>query len=186
MRVWWAIGPLIRARGAVLQDQSGQGNDGQIHGAKWVKSGQGYALLFDGKTDYVDCGNGATLDITGPITIQAWIHPKLGNKPDAGILGKSYDSYILTYHKYNPHFYLCNTGNNVACPAGMDYWSHIAATFDGTTMRIYRNGQEIEFQESAYKQITHGKNFMIGCHASHTNFFSGIIDTMRVHNRALS
>ena len=49
-----------QGQGTVLRDQSGQGNDGQIHGAKWVKSGRGYALSFNGKTDYVDCGNGGS------------------------------------------------------------------------------------------------------------------------------
>ena len=52
-------------QGQVLHDASGRGNDGQIRGAAWVKSGSGHALLFDGVDDYVDCGSGASLQWAG-------------------------------------------------------------------------------------------------------------------------
>ncbi len=138
-----------QGQGDVLRDQRGQGNDGQIHGAKWVKSGRGYALWFNGKTDYVDCGDGASLDITGPITVQAWMQPRLDNRGEAGVAGKSFDSYALTlrtstFSKNSPRFHISSGDNSISVPAGIvGSWMHIVATFDGATMRTYRNGQEI-------------------------------------------
>lgn len=58
--------------GNVLKDSAG-GNDGRIYGAQWVKLGSGYGLKFDGTDDYVDCGSSPSLDITGPVSIEAWV-----------------------------------------------------------------------------------------------------------------
>jgi len=41
----------------------------------WTSGKYGSALKFDGKDDYVNCGNGASLNITGAITIEAWVNP---------------------------------------------------------------------------------------------------------------
>ena len=43
--------------GNVLHDLSGNGNDGTIYGAKWVDGKYGKALEFDGRNNYVDCGD---------------------------------------------------------------------------------------------------------------------------------
>ena len=73
--------------GDVLHDRSGNGNHGQVHGASWVDSGAGWALRFDGANDYVDCGSGASLDLTGPVTLQAWLMPTAANRGEPGIAG---------------------------------------------------------------------------------------------------
>ena len=49
--------------GTVAYDSSGHGNHGRIHGPRWVSSGAGHALHFDGEDDYVDCGDDASLDM---------------------------------------------------------------------------------------------------------------------------
>ena len=42
--------------GSVVGDSSGNGNDGVIRGATWVKGKYGGALSFDGVDDYVTVG----------------------------------------------------------------------------------------------------------------------------------
>lgn len=49
--------------GNVVKDISGNGNDGVVYGAMWVDGKFGKALSFDGKDEYIDCGNNASLDI---------------------------------------------------------------------------------------------------------------------------
>jgi len=57
-------------------DISRYGNNGTINGAVWTSSGRfGSALQFDGVDDYVDCGNGASLNITTAVTVEAWVNP---------------------------------------------------------------------------------------------------------------
>ena len=60
--------------GSVVKDISGNGNDGTINGAEFVKLKSGYALRFDGVDDYVDCGEGPSLDIADAITLEAWVY----------------------------------------------------------------------------------------------------------------
>ena len=182
-------------KGDVLHDRSGNNNRGKIKGAAWVKSGKGFALKFDGKDDYVDCGNGKSLDITGPITLQVWVKPTAPNQGEPGIVGKFWQSYCMTYST-SAYFYISSGGNNVRGPLKMHEWTHVAGTFDGTTLRLYLNGEEAGSKKSKFKTIKHGKNFLIGCiigdpasqdiNLRNTAFFPGLIDDVRVHNRVLS
>ena len=74
--------------GVHIKDSSGLGNQGTIHGAKRVAVGNGYALRFDGVDDYVDCGNGESLNLLGPLTLEAWVKPEAPPRGEPGILGK--------------------------------------------------------------------------------------------------
>ena len=56
------------------------------------------ALSFNGSTAYVDLGNGSTLDLTGSMTISAWINSAAFPVDDAAIVSKrgtGYDGYQL-------------------------------------------------------------------------------------------
>ena len=41
--------------GNIAKDTSGNGHDGSVHGASWVKLDEGYAISVDGVDDYIDC-----------------------------------------------------------------------------------------------------------------------------------
>ncbi|MEJ2701348.1 MAG: hypothetical protein P8Z79_02795, partial [Sedimentisphaerales bacterium] len=73
-------------------DSSGNGNDGTIVGnPTWVAGVQGMALEFHGLGvaggggDYVDCGSGESLDITGPISLALWIRPDANDPEGQGM-----------------------------------------------------------------------------------------------------
>ncbi len=58
--------------GTTAFDSSGNGNDGVFVGdPKWVTGKLGGALEFDGD-DYLNCGNGTSLQIRDAITIAFW------------------------------------------------------------------------------------------------------------------
>ena len=46
--------------GTIAREVSGRGNHGTIHGATFVKRGDGFALRLDGKDDYVEIPAGST------------------------------------------------------------------------------------------------------------------------------
>ncbi len=181
--------------GTLLHDRSGHGNDGKIHGATWVTCGSGHALRFDGENDFVDCGNSVILDITGPITLQAWVQPNAANRGEPGICGKFFESYAITYYG-NAYWYISSGGNKADGPLKMDVWNHVVGSFDGATLRIYINGEEMQATDSKFREVKHGGHFLIGCIADpagatdvttgNRGFFPGLIDSVRVHNRALA
>ena len=177
--------------GAVLHDISGNGNDGAIHGAVWASGGT--ALRFNGKDTWVDCGKGESLDITGPITVEAWIRPEAVPKGEAAIVGKYVSSYVLTYYAGACYWYISSGGNKCRTPLTLGAWQHVAGTFDGETMRIYHNGAAVAGMDghrtSQFKSIGKGGNFMMGCMnpgAPDAQHFQGMLDGVKVYNRALS
>jgi hypothetical protein len=99
--------------GAVLRDVSGNGNDGQIHGAHYVPRGRGYCLEFDGAQAYIDCGSNPSLDLRGALTLEAWVCPAHRVKGEPGILGKHFESYLLSYYADGQcWWYISGGGNN--------------------------------------------------------------------------
>lgn len=184
-----------KGTGEILHDRSGNKNHGKIHGAKWVQSGSGYALQFNGVDNYVDCGNDPSLDITGPLTLQAWIMPTSVSRGEPGIIGKFFESYAITYSG-SAHFYISSGGNYISGPIQLGKWLHITATFDGAVMRLYLSGMEVADKKSRYDTIGHWGRFTIGSiigdqksadpNLRNTAFFPGLIDDVRVYNRALT
>ena len=66
---------LDEGKGDAAKAFSPAGNDGTLNnGPKWVEGKFDKALEFDGVNQYVDCGNDASLDLTGDFTIVAWIN----------------------------------------------------------------------------------------------------------------
>ncbi|MHC4462230.1 MAG: hypothetical protein ACYS30_12495, partial [Planctomycetota bacterium] len=86
------LGPIAHwafeeGRGSKVYDWAGN-NHGTIHGAKWTTGRVGGALSFDGVDDYVDFGNAPLFDITGPITLTAWLKTSSGSSVWQGIVTK--------------------------------------------------------------------------------------------------
>mgnify|MGYP001200471933 CR=1 FL=1 len=68
-----------------------------------------------------------------------------------------------------------------------EVWSYIAATFDGSTIRIYENGVETDFINSSSPLANTATSFMIGIQSnSGTSGFNGSIDDVLVYDRALT
>ena len=184
--------------GDVLHDSSGHDNHGAIRGARWVTSGKGHALWFDGVDDHVDCGNRPSLDLSGPLSLEAWVHPDAPTTGEPGIVGKFYNSYLITYYKDGAsYFYIGGPGDNgIPASVKLGQWSHLAAVFDQPRLQLFVNGREISSSPSKYPKPQPGKNFMIGGKIGDTGnidealrsagFFAGMIDAVRVYNRALT
>ena len=59
--------------GSIAYDSAGN-NDGEVYGADWVDGVLGGALDFDGADDYVAVADSPSLDISGQISISAWVN----------------------------------------------------------------------------------------------------------------
>lgn len=163
-----------------------------------IGTGDGAALNFDGVNDYVSIPHNSLLKPTTGITIEAWIKPtnihtntyyEIYRKEDGN------DRHLLSFQNNGTilSFGLGVAGSNVELHVAInasDYenqWVHVAATFDGTTKKIYRNGVLIGSLNTPGAIGTSGTApAIIGSLGGSSEFFNGTIDELSVWNRALS
>ncbi|MCK5474461.1 MAG: LamG domain-containing protein, partial [Candidatus Aenigmarchaeota archaeon] len=187
--------------GSVLHDSSGNGNDGTIHGgATWTEGIKGNALSFDGIDDYVKIPYTSILNITQEITIESSIRLKT-NTSYGFILSKRNSEYgimpyELIYHKKLNGFQfqtknLSEHSWNFAIdkePPFVDVWYHIVGVFNGSDMILYVNNKKT-VGTSVNSLSTNTAYLAIGKDGASNNqeyFFHGLIDEVRIYNRALS
>ena len=145
-------------------------------------------LSFDGTDDYVDLNN-QNLSFAGtqPFTISAWVNPEtdggtIVSKHNAGVIGGYFldvesDGRIRFHREVAPWgLYTTNT-----IPFGQ--WSHVAGTFDGTTMKVYINGQLAEQALSGAQFPDNATPVLIGARQGNgnpINLFNGKIDRVQI------
>jgi hypothetical protein len=66
-------------------------------------------------------------------------------------------------------------------------WSHLASTYDGSTLRLYVNGIQVSsIPRSGVSSIEVGTGALrIGGNTIWGEYFRGLIDEVRIYNRAL-
>jgi Concanavalin A-like lectin/glucanases superfamily/Fibronectin type III domain len=182
--------------GAMTADASRQGNHGVINGATRTSSGYfGNALQFNGTNNWVTVNDSASLDLTSGMTLEAWVKPANLNGWRT-ILTKELSTNDVVYSFYasddmNKPVMGQWTNGSVKPLSGVssltaNTWSHLTATYDGQTQRLYVNGVQVS-QRAQTGAIQTSNNVMrIGGNSIWGEYFQGTIDEVRVYNRALS
>lgn len=152
----------------------------------------GSALSFDGTNDYVDVGN--VLSNTGKLTISAWINLSSGIGSYAGVVvkgtaGRNYSlavnagglSYLWTQGITSAN----NPVMSVTFSTGT--WYHLVAVRDvgGAGGVIYVNGVQV-FSDSGSAGGANSEVLGIGIGGNGFGYFKGLIDEVRIYNRALT
>jgi Concanavalin A-like lectin/glucanases superfamily len=65
-------------------------------------------------------------------------------------------------------------------------WSHVALTYDGRKLRLYVNGSQVSSQAITGTILRTADPLWIGGNRPYGEYFQGLIDEVRVYNRALS
>jgi hypothetical protein len=183
------------AAGSTTTDASGNGNVGSIAGASWVTTGRfGAALRFNGTSSMVSVADAATLDLTNKMTLEAWVQPTAAGGWRTVIM-KERPSSGLAYSLYGdenntgPAGYMNISGDKSVTSTGalpLNTWSHVAFTYDGTTMRLYVNGVQVKSKAQTGSASVSAGMLRIGGNSVWGEYFAGMIDEVRVYNRALS
>ena len=177
--------------GTIAKDESGHGNDGTIYGATWVDGKYGKALRFDGVDDYVDCGNDASLDATGEITVEAWVKFASTANSYYAVLDKRGGTGIYEFYwkKSDTTMRFNLGGTSTTFTPLLGQWYHIAASGivgQSGQGKIYINGVDVTSDPGGIPPSVTGGSFTIGAYGSGSGeFFNGIIDEVKVYNRAL-
>jgi len=181
--------------GTTAYDQSDEENNGTLTDGPYYTRGinslsggvaGGSALEFDGVDDYVDCGNGASVQLTVG-TVEAWIKT---TKTDAyaGMVQKQF-AYGL-FHKgsvlaaYDWSGAGWNEGNTSIADGN---WHHVVFIFDsGVANGSYFYVDGAHEKTFTYTISNQTVNLYIGQGTPTSERFLGLIDEVRIYNRALS
>ena len=182
--------------GTTAVDSSGNGNDGVFVGdPQWVPGRLGGALEFDGD-DYLNCGNGPSLQIRDEITITFWFKVEAFSNTWEGFMAKGDDSYRTSRGGGTgnaTHMGISGTsaggGNgwfNGTVIVTDGQWHHMAATYDGAEGKIYIDGV-LDVTSPGTGQINQSSyDLYIGENSQATGrFLHGLLDDMRIYSRAL-
>src|SRR6266550_3488691 len=181
--------------GTTTSDASGSANTATISGATWNVNGKfGKALSFNGSSSLLTVPDAASLDLTTGMTLEAWLYPTTLSGWRTAILKRTTSglAYSLYAHNNDPQpATTINVGGSDVSAAGpsalpLNSWSHLAATYDGTTMRLYVNGVQVGTHAVSGSITTSNGQLSIGGNNVWGEYFAGLIDEVRVYNRALS
>jgi hypothetical protein len=163
----------------------------------------GTAQTFDGTNDYIAVTNAASLYVSGAFSLGAWVY-RTANPSDG------YGGYIFS--DYNSTGNACsfalkigggtdtsvntvsfgweNTSMPLATSSAtlaLNTWTHVAATWDGTTRRLYINGAADGTNATSQSRSDNGGNTGIGRPgAANGQYCPAAIDEVFLYSGALS
>ena len=198
--------------GTIANDASGNGHHGTLVGdPKWTGGKIGGGLDFDGQDDVVELG---AFDVVGPgITLAGWMRPETFAINDGRVITKADEwgendhwwmlSTISDGGESRLRFRLKTEGQStttlIADSGALvtEEWQHAAATWDGTTMRLYLDGEEVGSAAKGGAAVatnpdasaaigSQPPDAFVPATPDHVNkFFDGRLDDVRLYNEAL-
>jgi beta-fructofuranosidase len=179
---------------------------------EWRKGGiRGGALLFDGYSTWICRDAAKAPKLTHAFTITAWVAPRSFEGGEEGRLSaivnqhdrERREGFILGLYRHGSWSLQLGIGGEWTelwdgeHPLPAFRWSHLAATFDSreSVMRLYLNGREIagrstpsEIMSPCGSDLLIGKNnqSVLLLDSFSLNMFDGLLDELKLYNRALS
>jgi hypothetical protein len=192
--------------GTTWTDLSGNGNNGSLENGVGYNSNNGGSLSFDGVNEHVSFSSASELQFLNrlPYTLEVWMYPTAnpGASTWTGIFNRE-DSSVGSRDGYNIYlngsasstFYLATERFCTGTATGVGYtynesvllniWHHVVATYDGTTLRLYRNGEQLNSTTSTGNITNTSKTLEIGSRGS-GSYFNGRLTGQKIYNKALT
>lgn len=163
-----------------------------------------YGIDFDGTDDLVDCGNDASLQITGDVAMSCWMKADAfpTGSGNTYLIGKGYDGtnegYVLRYWddsgttNIEAGAYHSGTQYQVrwVVTFSTGEWHHIGGQYDGTNWEIIVDGVEVESLAKAGGAASTSDPVSIGCWtwngSPHSRYFNGEITEVYVWDNDLT
>ena len=179
--------------GTAVADLSGNGNTGTLANTTWTSASKyGNALVFNGTSSRVTVNDSASLRLSTGMTLEAWVNPSAVTSAWRDVVYKGNDNYFLeaTTDKGTPGGGV-TIGSVDAVIRGTtsltpNTWSHLALTYDSSTIRLYVNGVQVSTVARTGSIVSSANPLQIGGDSIFGQFFKGTIDEVRVYNAALS
>lgn len=195
---YWQLEETTSSQGA--HDSSGQGHDGVFEGGvtlaqPGIVSG-GNSARFDGTSARVRVGDVLPFSGLAPFSLEAWVRPVTVDARYQLIISKLGPNAATPYFldvqspsgvQFGRAADLCKTQQAI----GLDAFTHVLATFDGVTSKIYINGSLATSLDGAHSMSTTTSALQIGGAQDGTStpntgtWFEGLIDEVAVYDKAL-
>ncbi len=186
----------LKADGTAL-DASGNGNDGTlVNGTGYASGILGQAFSFDGSNDYVTVAADPALESTDLFSIAMWVRT-----PTVGGLKLLADSshgssngnngWALQLNNIGQASFAYGNGSqfpevNATTQIDDNIFRHLAATYDGSNLKIYVDGQLEGTTAYSGTPSATGATIRLGRHFSLNRQFLGQMDDIRIYNNALT
>ncbi len=180
-------------------DATGNGNDATNYGATLTTDRYGNvnsAYHFNGTSEYMDCGNGISLQIANDITVTAWIKSEFSTDHSPEVISKygtGDAGWILSTFPDSTAAFQGRDNSGNYRSSGKSYkwngdWHFLVGQREGSIWKIYVDGtlhQSIDAGTTG--SLIASNNMQIGVQSgAGSRFFMGTIDDIRIYNRALS
>ncbi|MFZ3077716.1 MAG: LamG domain-containing protein [Candidatus Aenigmatarchaeota archaeon] len=189
--------------GGKAYDASGNGNIGTLTNMNtsgnatsgWNEGRFREGLQFDGVDDYVNAGNGASLNNADKITIESWIYMNNLNGYKTIVSKGATQNYWFHISNLNKiRFYIQQSDLNYGdisanTVLSANQWYHIVAVYDNSTRQVvfYLNGKpDGGGVYSVGMKNTTWNTLFLGGYAGNSYYFNGTIDEVKIWNRALA
>lgn len=199
--LWFPLDTTMGDDNQEVYDSSPFGNHGTLKNfnfnanSGWVSQGSRSVLKFDGKDDYVEIARNASLEPSHDMTIIAWIllNDTSGWKP---IVNHAYaNGYSFDVSGDQIYFALRQatgyTGAYVSAGLVAGNWTQVAIVLESNNeVTVYKNAEEQMFTYGSHATgdivysdapLTIGSAWIV-----QPSFFCGIVDEVRILNRALT
>ena len=186
-----------KGEGDIAEDISGSGHDGKIDNPNWVDGKFGKSLQFNGAGSgmFVTVESTEALNVN-ECTFMAWVHAEhwdgtrqiVGKSVHGGCSGRGQYGLFSENGVFKLRFE--TEGGRADINADLpetEKWVHVAFTNDGTTGKIYIDGDEVMAGNVPGKLKSNADPLRIAQDCDRpNNVFAGMIDEVRLWNRALS
>jgi len=196
---------MTSSSASIAYDRSPYGNDGTAIGmpmpTRNATSGEsgwatttckiGSCMTFDGTNDYVDAGDNNSLN-PARFSVEAWFYAEnlVGNHDiiSKGTVGGGITYFMMVSNEVIMFYVGGSSQVNSAYTSAIatSTWYHVVGVYDGANTKIYLNGNWKDDASTPLPPVSTSNNVYIGQRSGGSNFFDGLIDEVRIYNRALT
>ena len=126
------------------------------------------------------------------MTLEAWVKPTVGGGWQTVLMKETATGHTFALYADGTRRARrapadgADIISNGPAPLPLNTWTHLAVTYDGTTLRLFVNGVQTSNKATTGALVTSTRPLRIGGNAVWGEHFAGVIDEVRIYNRALT
>jgi hypothetical protein len=183
--------------GTSTTDKSGNNNTGTLtNSPTWTAGKIGSGLNFSPTNSYVSVADATALNITGDITVEAWVKPNvidstsrvfLEKGDGASAANRQYALRLNSSNRWEFFLYTGSTTNSTpdsTTTPSTSRWDHVVGVRSGNTISVYVNGVFRNSTTVSGSTNTSSSILALGKAGAASGYFGGQIDEVKIYNYA--